>query len=179
VKRLENHHPDIRRGREIYSLYSSFIYIMLSIDNYMQKIKQFADETILGEKGRSTLVVLIVILVGFSAFEIGRLSRQNSTDGVKIQYPGELSGQAVDQTANITSAAVSATALTAKTSSSIPAISKPATSGTQNFFASSRGSKYYPAGCSAGKSLKQENRVYFATRQEAEKAGYELSSSCR
>ncbi|MSU44829.1 hypothetical protein EXS45_01465, partial [Candidatus Nomurabacteria bacterium] len=52
-------------------------------------------------------------------------------------------------------------------------------SNSKNFFASNRGSKYYSIGCSAGKTIKQENRVYFATGEEAQKAGYELSSSCK
>ncbi|MFN4181158.1 MAG: Ada metal-binding domain-containing protein [Candidatus Paceibacteria bacterium] len=46
------------------------------------------------------------------------------------------------------------------------------------FFASKRGKKYYSLDCSAGKSIKQENRVYFDTAQKAEAAGYSLSASC-
>mgnify|MGYP001583426826 FL=1 len=48
-----------------------------------------------------------------------------------------------------------------------------------NYFASSRGTKYYSLGCSAGKTIKEENRIYFATSTEAQGAGYELSSSCQ
>jgi hypothetical protein len=46
------------------------------------------------------------------------------------------------------------------------------------YFASSRGKKYYSINCSAGKTIKVENRIYFATSAEAEGAGYELSGSC-
>ncbi len=56
-------------------------------------------------------------------------------------------------------------------------IKQPETSG-RNFFASSKGSKYYSEGCSGGKTIKKENKVYFDTKEEAEKAGYTLSSSC-
>ena len=40
------------------------------------------------------------------------------------------------------------------------------------FVASQRGKKYYPVGSSAGEQLIPENRIYFKTAEEAEKAGY-------
>ncbi|MFZ2072803.1 MAG: hypothetical protein WA101_01975 [Minisyncoccia bacterium] len=50
--------------------------------------------------------------------------------------------------------------------------------GSKKYFASNRGQKYYSIGCSAGKTIKQENRIYFSTPSEAEQAGYTISSSC-
>jgi hypothetical protein len=134
----------------------------------MEKIKQFIDQAIGSEKGKDILVVIIVILVGLGSFELGRLSKQNTSSGIKIEYPAEVTSQS----ANVISAIGSAPKMA-------PSI-KELTSGTgKKFFASNRGTKYYSLGCSAGKSLKQENRVYFNTKEEAEKAGYELSSSCK
>jgi hypothetical protein len=49
----------------------------------------------------------------------------------------------------------------------------------KNFFASCKGKKYYTIDCSAGKTIKQENRVYFATGEGAKAAGYTLSSECK
>ncbi|MBI3336642.1 hypothetical protein HYZ98_03710 [Candidatus Peregrinibacteria bacterium] len=40
------------------------------------------------------------------------------------------------------------------------------------FLASKRGKKYYPVGSAAGEQLVPENRIYFKTAEEAEKAGY-------
>jgi hypothetical protein len=45
--------------------------------------------------------------------------------------------------------------------------------------ASKIGHKYYSIGCSAGKTIKLENRIYFSTNIEAENAGFTLSSGCR
>jgi len=129
----------------------------------MEKIKQFLDS----EKGKDILIVIIVILVGLGSFELGRLSKENISSGVKIEYPNQNSVQGTDQASNVVSA-VSSPII--QTSNLIPA--------GKNYFASSRGSKYYTLGCSAGKSIKQANRVYFATTDEAERAGYTLSSSC-
>jgi len=44
--------------------------------------------------------------------------------------------------------------------------------GSSGFVASKTGKKYYPADSAAGKRIKEENRVEFASEKEAEKAGY-------
>jgi hypothetical protein len=125
----------------------------------MEKIKQF----MASDKGKDILVVIIVILVGLGSFELGRLSKASSSSGLKIEY--------TNQGANV---------VTAEPTPNILQNDKIANSSSagKNYFASSRGSKYYSLGCSAGKTIKQENRVYFTTGEEAERAGYTLSSSC-
>ncbi|HEV7701835.1 MAG TPA: hypothetical protein VGO63_00085 [Candidatus Paceibacterota bacterium] len=136
----------------------------------MEKIKQF----VISERGKNIMIVVIVILVGTGSFELGRLSKNGTSSGIKIEYPD----QSNFQPANALSAAEAVSSSSAR---SMPTsnLSQPAETTHKNFFASSKGKKYYPVGCSAGKSLKMENRVYFATREEAEKAGYTLSASCK
>ncbi len=130
----------------------------------MEKIKQF----ITSEKGKDVLVVLIVILVGLGSFELGRLSKAGTSSGIKVEYQGKET--------NLSANTVSALPNELKSIVKTPeATSSPS---GKNFFASSRGSKYYSLGCSAGKTIKQANRIYFATSAEAESAGYTLSSSC-
>jgi hypothetical protein len=138
----------------------------------MEKIKQF----IVSEKGKDILIVIIVILVGLGSFELGRLSKENSSSGIKIEYPNQDQNQGASPILSEESFQTSSQATTAKTS---PATSKETSSAGKAFFASSRGSKYYSLGCSAGKSIKQGNRVYFTTGEEAQSAGYTLSSSCK
>ena len=118
----------------------------------MKKIKHFLES----EKGKDIWVVIIVILVGLGSFELGRLSKENNFSSLKIEYP--------TQNEKI---------LQANTQTAISAVSNG-----KSFFASNRGTKYYTISCSAGKTIKQENRVWFATREEAEQAGYTPSSSC-
>ena len=129
----------------------------MSISDSLGKIKLFIES----DKGKDVLVVIIVVLVGLCSFELGRLSKSSDSSGIKIEYEGEIVNLE-NQEANALSAVNTETNTSGK-----------------NFFASSKGSKYYSLGCSAGKSLKQENRVYFDTREAAEKAGDELSSSCK
>jgi predicted nucleic acid binding AN1-type Zn finger protein len=125
-------------------------------------VKQF----IQSEKGKDVLIVIIIILVGLGSFELGRLSK-NDIGSPKMEYKDPNSAQ----DANITDSAVNG--LPQDKSSTI------INSSGKNFFASSKGKKYYTINCSAGKTIKQENRVYFTTGEEAEKAGYTLSSECK
>lgn len=52
-------------------------------------------------------------------------------------------------------------------------------SGTEKLFvASKNGTKYYPSNCKSANRIKEENRVYFKTEQEAQSSGYERTSTC-
>ncbi len=129
----------------------------------MEKIKLF----IQSEKGKDIFIILIVILVGLGSFELGRLSKaSNSSSGIKIDYPQGLNTASASAISGLDQANSTKSALSAKPSG-------------KAFFASNRGSKYYSVGCSAGKTIKEENRVYFGTSTEAVAAGYELSTSCK
>lgn len=126
----------------------------------MEKIKLFVDS----DKGRDILTVLIVILVGLASFGLGRLSKSNPEAGIKIEYQVPQESNVISSTNGTSSALLS---------------TKTITKVGEAFFASKRGSKYYSIGCSGGKTIKQENRIYFSTEEEAERAGYELSSTCK
>jgi hypothetical protein len=47
-----------------------------------------------------------------------------------------------------------------------------------SYVASSRGKYYYPIDCSLANSLKEENRIYFKSREEAESRGYIYNTKC-
>ena len=134
----------------------------------MEKIKSFLES----EKGKDILIVIIVILVGLGSFELGRLSKENGSGGVKIEYPDQNS----TETANVVSAVNSGSPDVVRQEASGHPTSGDLSNKT--FFASSKGKKYYTISCSAGKTIKQANRVYFTTGEEAEVAGYTLSSAC-
>lgn len=135
----------------------------------MEKIKHFIES----DKGKDILVVLIVILVGLGSFELGRLSKENNSAGLKIIYPEK------NQGANVSASFLNMTGEVPQSEVTAQNTSFQNQNSGKKFFASKSGSKYYGLGCSAGKNIKQENRIYFTTGEEAEGAGYELSSSCR
>lgn len=125
----------------------------------MEKIKGFLES----DQSKSLLAGLLIILVGLASFGLGRLS-SNQNPGLSINYKGPV----------ITSPEV----VTSPNPTLIAPKSEPKKK-AQIYFASSRGSKYYHPGCSGGKNLKEENKIFFESEDEARRAGYELSSTCR
>jgi len=132
----------------------------------MEKIKLFINS----EKGKDILIVIVVILVGLGSFELGRLSKEDNSQDLKtnnnIQNTDNTSQVSVDNPPDVGHLEHSRRPTSGTTSADKP------------FFASSKGKKYYTVGCQAGKTIKESNRVYFATGEAAEAAGYTLSSSC-
>lgn len=126
----------------------------------MEKIKQFLEN----EQGKDVLTILIITLVGFGSFGLGRLSKEVSNPGITVKEYN---------LANV-EYALSPTVNTPKTPKNQNVFKS-----VKNYFGSSRGSKYYSIGCTGGKTLKEENKIWFASKEEAEKAGYELSSTCK
>ena len=126
----------------------------------MQKIKLFLES----EKEKDILVVLIVILMSLASFELGRLSKENAQNDLKIESSQQKANNSLNSqnSANLVISEIN---------------SKD--SNEKGFFASKKGKKYYSVDCSAGKTIKEENKVYFSTGDEAEKAGYALSSICQ
>jgi hypothetical protein len=141
----------------------------------MEKIKQTLFGIFQSEKGKDIMIVMIVVLVGLGSFELGRLSKEATSGGIKIEYPQKGLLPLENQEANTV---LFQNSLESNTNTFSTSKTSLVNSKGKNFFASNRGSKYYSIGCSAGKSLKLENRVYFTTKEEAEKAGYTLSASC-
>ncbi|MES2416125.1 MAG: hypothetical protein V4504_00260 [Patescibacteria group bacterium] len=135
----------------------------------MEKIKYFLQS----EKGKDLLIILIIILVGLASFMLGRLSKQAQNSDFKVIYPEEQANaiSGLNSAKNSQNQQISVPKVSAINDENI---SIP----QGNFFASKRGKKYYPLGCSAGKTIKDTNKVWFATGEDASKAGFELSSSC-
>lgn len=47
------------------------------------------------------------------------------------------------------------------------------------YVASKNGAKYHLPTCSGAKRIKEENKIWFNSKQEAEKAGYEPAKNCK
>lgn len=130
----------------------------------MKNIKHFLETT----KGESILIIFIIILTSLISFELGRFS-VDSNSGIKLNF-----SQKKDKI--LSSSAINAENFL-KINPNLDRTNNINTS--KSFFASKRGKKYYPIGCSAGKSIKQNNKIFFDSKEKAEKAGYTLSNSCR
>jgi hypothetical protein len=132
----------------------------------------------LARLSRDWAVWAILILVASLCFGLGIIAtRENKGSGDDFwieQLPAEELGKGVGNTEENMPATT-----TLKTGGGPAAVvdALPMTKGT--YVASKSGSKYYLPACSGAKRIKDENKIWFATKQEAESAGYEAATTCK
>lgn len=142
---------------------------MSSIRDIVEKIKGFRrirasqfpaipDDLFLG---------LLIILVAFGSFGLGRLSK---IEGAKA--PIRIENQPAETPETINSKDVSAQQNNTQAANIID------TQSTQ-LIASKNGKKYYYPWCTGVQKISEANRVYFASKTEAEARGYTASATCK
>ena len=140
------------------------------INNFLQKIKQFLKS----ETANNLYIVLIIILVAFGSFGLGRLSKvEEKKESISIEYPSDLPAQTELQKTSL-----SATQTTTN-GYSVDQTQQSALTGKKAFVASKNGSKYHFPWCPGAKQMKEENKIWFSTREEAESAGYSKAANCK
>ncbi len=144
----------------------------MSIHDLARKIKGIGEGSLASIRTRSKTLAFLGVLVGTAgiSFGTGYAARAESHTEplVAIECPLEAYMDA------------RAYAAGAAASSAISAASAaPAGSSSKSYVASKNGTKYYPAACSGANRIKEENRVYFDTKEAAERAGYGASSTCK
>ena len=101
------------------------------------------------------MVVGVIFLTASLAFGLGRLSvLYEGESDFKIEYAGTQEGAAI---------------------TAIPAVT-PESGG---YVASKSGTKYHLPWCAGAQAIKESNKIYFATKEEAEKAGYAPAANCK
>ncbi len=129
----------------------------MSIHTFLAKIKSFWD----GESRGDWLGVIIIVLVACASFGLGRLSKMPPTDDT-VAIVGSV------MTMNGSATASKGASTTASLLASSGAV-----------VASKNGTKYYYPSCSGISRIAAENKVTFASAQEAEVAGYTIASTCK
>jgi hypothetical protein len=127
----------------------------VSIQEVAGKFKAFFSNT-------EYLLTILIIAVSFTSFWLGRLSMSAASP-----Y-----GQSLSEIA--ASAAVSASVESNATSSA-----KTGESPEGGYVASKNGTKYHLPWCSGAKQISEQNKIFFATKEEAETAGYTPASNCK
>ena len=129
----------------------------MSINDFMNKIKEKIDID------KTTVLYLFIIIgVGVGSFGLGRISVSNNT--VKGNNMAIKQTEGSPEVKNIKDA-------------NIP--TNQAQSAERVYVASKNGKMYYNIGCGGAKRIKPENEVWFSTKEEAEKSGYALSTTCK
>ena len=150
---------------------TSVVQFLMSIKHIRLKIKGGEGET--GEPSFFSLdndifVVIIIILVAFASFGIGRLSVQTQ-EKIPIIFQEKLpvSLEKVESS-------YSPQELTGAVSPSLDSSSK-----TGSIVVSKNGTKYHFPWCSGAQNIKEENEIWFNNEQEAREAGYTPAANCK
>jgi hypothetical protein len=105
------------------------------------------------------MILLIIIGVSLASFSLGRLSILNHIDEIRL----------LEQQANVVNTQEYKETL----------VTEGEEIREKRFIASKNGKMYYSLGCSGINRINIENRVYFNSEIEAEKAGYTKSKTCK
>jgi len=122
---------------------------------------------------QDVLLVAALVLTATASFGLGVVAGRESREGeegVVIERPTE----------NMPAAAVlatSSTKLERPTPKTVEVVVPPAAGG--QYVASKTGTKYYFPWCGTAKRIKEENRVWFGSKEEAEAKGYEPAKNCK
>lgn len=135
--------------------------------------------------GKNLLLPLIILLLACSAsFGLGILAGKDMApkgEGVKIET---LAGAAALSGGTLATPPPIPHVKSSAHKSSSSGYKKPekqgtATKETGKYVASKNGTKYYLPACGSAARIKEENKIYFMTKEEAEAAGYSPSSTCK
>ena len=142
----------------------------MSIHDFPNKIKGFRE--VLADrlkKHRNALILGGIVLVASgTSFAMGYGARAQVAEAspVVIECP---------QDAYMPAPAVAAAPVSADAKGNA---GSDAAQGSGAYVASKNGKSYYPVSCFAADRIKASNKVYFATEQQAQSAGYKLSGTC-
>lgn len=135
----------------------------MRLTELLNKIKEIPDLS------KDIFIILVIILVSFGGFALGRLSliEEKRHDelrivGQKTPDRGVLSARGVDVSTN---------------NNKIATADAQAVKGV--FVGSQSGKTYYFPWCTGVKRIHDENKVWFSSKEDAEAKGYRLSTSCK
>ena len=148
--------------------------------NFLSKIKNKGDSAIgVGVNPAvwpETLTTsLIIVLVAFGSFGLGRLSRIEESKA-PLQIKGISGAEA--QVSGVSNGANIGTSIkgTVQKTAEINKIAVP----QEGFIVGSKtGKKYHFPWCAGAQQIKEENKVWFANEVEAKAAGYSPAANCK
>ena len=112
------------------------------------------------ENNRELYLAAVIILVATISFGLGRLSKiREEKTPITIENVAT-STEIIANTTNSQRATLTVDA-------------------NKIFVASRNGKKYYYGWCASASVIKEQNRIWFSTREEAKKAGYEPAANCK
>jgi hypothetical protein len=124
------------------------------------------------------LVPAVVVLVGILCFGLGRLSA-DSGGAITIHPPSQTASAAFAAVNNPDAVAEPDPWLSAEEAPGKNPYENGDPAGPRNFVASKNGSKYYPAACSGVNRISEKNKIWFASEETAQLAGFSRAANCK
>lgn len=132
----------------------------VSIKEILKKCKGFFGSA----DNKDLFIVLVIILSSLASFGLGRLSKiEESKTPIIIENSASNSASVIMAGSPVGG-------------SSLPE-AKIQTGG--GYVASKNGTKYYLPWCGGAQKISQKNKIPFASKEEAEKAGYQPAANCK
>ncbi|ETB63703.1 TPA: hypothetical protein DIC38_03090 [Candidatus Nomurabacteria bacterium] len=126
----------------------------MSINHFLNKIKSY-----LGIDNFHLVFFLVIVGVSLSSFALGRISISKTDNNNQIEEnnfylknENEKGIEGEDFSTN--------------------------NKEEKKYVASKNGKLYYSLNCSGANRIKEENKIFFASKEEAEKSGYGFATSC-
>ncbi|GMQ95214.1 MAG: hypothetical protein BMS9Abin13_327 [Patescibacteria group bacterium] len=147
----------------------------MSIKNITLKIKVFIHEKweALNVPKEDLFVALLIVLVAFGSFGLGRLSKMGELkEPIRIEMQGASIAGAIQAKNAVLEAP-------GGNGPDIPDTNNAALTQEGFLVGSKNGTKYHFPWCSGAKRIKEENKVTFQNGEEAQRAGYTPAKNCK
>ena len=127
------------------------------LSQYVEKVKSW----ILNNKS-DCYVAILIFLVGLASFGLGRLS---------VLWPKKEPIEISNSQFLISNDEKRKSAIAGESASTISSVQG-------KYVASKNGTAYHFPWCSGAQKIKEENKMWFQTKEEAEKSGYKPAGNC-
>ncbi len=115
------------------------------------------------------LLIGVIAATGLAAFSLGRLSAQGEAAPAPVVLYGAAAERATSTPSTTQGVATESVRQVGDNSQSAPA----------QYVGSRNGTAYHLPWCPGAAKIKEENKVWFASKAEAEAAGYKPAGNCK
>ncbi len=140
----------------------------------LKKLKSFIlDDT--------TYIAILLVVTAVLSFGLGKLSVLQSGGGI-TEASKLVSVRSITSPVSTSTEENASNQKLLPLATSAPAVMQMVSTEAQpkkNYVASKSGTKYHAMNCSGTKTIKETNKIYFSTEDEAQAAGYTRSANCK
>jgi hypothetical protein len=150
--------------------------VHMNIPDTLRKIKSTVKGGASLSLSHDVFVILLIILVALASFGLGRLSTlQRDKTPIRLDTKNEI-GETLDASSDILAPISGIGGSVVNNAIENDQFVTP----TQKaFVASKTGKKYYAPWCTAVSRINDQNKVWFATKEDATTKGYTPASNCK